>query len=413
MVTRSLLAVLMVALGTTLLFAQEPPAPPKSDGTNGAASDGPPAQVDPDLEEAQAKFEAVVAEWKEGLKEIRSLQVEYQEADAQERAQLEQQFQEYRERLQSEVQPRLIAAAEAAYRANPEKNADVAKFLIMIVQEFVYGDRFEDAKRLCDALEEGGADMPQLDLLAGVADFATNHFQQAEEHLEKASEAGQLTLPQSPKPTEFRKHVVRLAQSAQAAIAELNYQDLCEREQEIRAAEAKADDLPRVKLETTAGDIVVELFENEAPNTVANFVYLVEKGFYDETPFHRVLPGFMAQGGDPEGTGRGGPGYTIRCECLKEDHRKHFRGSLSMAKQPAPHTGGSQFFLTFLPTPHLNGQHTVFGRVIDGMGVLAKLQRTERQEPGAAAEPDQIVKATVLRKRDHEYKPQTSPPLVD
>ena len=88
-------------------------------------------------------------------------------------------------------------------------------------------------------------------------------------------------------------------------------------------------------MKTSAGDMEIELFENEAPNTVLNFITLVEKGFYDGLKFHRVLPGFMAQGGDPKGTGGGGPGYTIPCECYREDHRLHFRGSLSMAHAAA------------------------------------------------------------------------------
>ena len=103
----------------------------------------------------------------------------------------------------------------------------------------------------------------------------------------------------------------------------------------------------------------------------------MEKKFYDGLTFHRVIPGFMAQGGDPKGDGTGGPGYTIPDECYQENHRNHFRGSLSMANTGQRDTGGSQFFLTFVPTAHLDGKHTVFGRVIEGMDVLAKLQRCE------------------------------------
>ncbi|REK08296.1 MAG: peptidylprolyl isomerase [Planctomycetota bacterium] len=154
--------------------------------------------------------------------------------------------------------------------------------------------------------------------------------------------------------------------------------------------------LPQVKLETTKGDIVLTLFENQAPNTVANFINLVERGFYDGLNFHRVIPGFMAQGGDPSGDGSGGPGFTIPDECRQENHRKHFRGSLSMAKTAAPDSGGSQFFLTFVPTPHLDGKHTVFGHVTEGMDVLAELERTEPQPP---EEIDKITRATVVRKR--------------
>jgi len=179
-----------------------------------------------------------------------------------------------------------------------------------------------------------------------------------------------------------------------------------------RKADAEADDRPRVSITTSKGEIVVELFEDAAPNTVANFISLVEKGFYDGTPFHRVIGGFMAQGGDPTGTGSGGPGHVIDCECDLPGARKHFLGTLSMA-HAGKNTGGSQFFLTFRPTEHLDGKHTVFGRVIQGFDVLPKLIRTQGEDgqPIPGIEPDAIVKAKVLRKRDHAYEPKTSPDL--
>jgi len=183
-----------------------------------------------------------------------------------------------------------------------------------------------------------------------------------------------------------------------------------EAEMAKRKADAEADDRPRVTITTSKGDVVVELFEDDAPNTVANFISLVEKGFYDGTPFHRVIGGFMAQGGDPTGSGAGGPGHVIACETELPTARKHFLGSLSMA-HAGKNTGGSQFFLTFRPTEHLDGKHTVFGRVIEGFDVLPKLARTQGEDgqsiPGVQA--DTIVKATVLRKRDHAYEPETLP----
>lgn len=184
--------------------------------------------------------------------------------------------------------------------------------------------------------------------------------------------------------------------------------ELWPKEQEIRSAEAAADDLPRVEIITSRGRVVVELFENEAPNTVANFISLVEKDYYDGTKFHRVIPNFMSQGGDPntkEGEtgapGTGGPGYTIDDE-FPEGFRRHFVGTLSMANS-GPNTGGSQFFLTHRPTPHLDERHTVFGRIIEGLDVV----RSMRSD-------DELISATVLRKRDHPYEPevtqQTPPP---
>ena len=183
------------------------------------------------------------------------------------------------------------------------------------------------------------------------------------------------------------------------------YVGLWEQEQAIRRAESEADDLPRVELILDHGRIVVELFENEAPNTVANFIALVEAGFYEETKFHRVLPNFMAQGGDPNtkpgGTGtpgQGGPGYLIPDEHTGDIRRDHFTGSLAMAKETPPNTAGSQFYITHTGTPWLNGKHTVFGRVIEGLDVAR------------AIKPDDVLRsATVLRKRDHEYTLETLP----
>ncbi|MCC6125424.1 MAG: peptidylprolyl isomerase [Pirellulales bacterium] len=161
--------------------------------------------------------------------------------------------------------------------------------------------------------------------------------------------------------------------------------------------------MPRVLIKTEKGDVVVELFENEAPNTVANFITLAEKGYYNGTPFHRVLPCFMAQGGDPTGTGSGGPGYSIPDEVSNPNRRNHFRGSLSMAKSDQPDSGGSQFFLCFVPTTYLDGKHTVFGRVVSGIDVLSKIKRCDPDDPNRP-DPDKILEMKVLRKRDHEYK---------
>ncbi|MEM7314242.1 MAG: peptidylprolyl isomerase [Planctomycetota bacterium] len=163
--------------------------------------------------------------------------------------------------------------------------------------------------------------------------------------------------------------------------------------------------MPRVKLTTDQGPVTVELFENEAPETVGNFISLVEKGYYDGLVFHRVMEAFMAQGGCPDGNGGGGPGYNIYCECVNDNHRNHFAGSLSMAKQQPRNTGGSQFFLTFVPTTHLNGQHTVFGRVIEGMDVLPKIIKRTPDSAPPTPDPTVILKAEVVRKRDHEYRP--------
>lgn len=191
-------------------------------------------------------------------------------------------------------------------------------------------------------------------------------------------------------------------------------------ELKIREQEAQADDLPRVKIETVHGDIIVELFENEAPETVANFIYLVELKFFDGTYFHRVMHDFMAQGGGFTKRGPRECGWFIKDEVRQPNARRHFRGSLSMANMSKPNSGSNQFFITTIPTPLLdwNGEeddpsaHTVFGRVISGMEFVDKLTKTiefdeEEMKDVLIKEsiPDEIIRMTVLRKRDHEYEP--------
>ncbi|MEZ4695429.1 MAG: peptidylprolyl isomerase [Rhodothermales bacterium] len=126
-------------------------------------------------------------------------------------------------------------------------------------------------------------------------------------------------------------------------------------------------------IETSKGTINVKLFAAEAPKTVNNFVFLSREGFYDGVSFHRVIPNFMIQGGDPTGTGRGGPGYRFNDEFAGNPHR-HGTGSLSMANA-GPNTNGSQFFITHAPQPHLDGRHTVFGQVTDGQDVVDAIQQ--------------------------------------
>jgi peptidyl-prolyl cis-trans isomerase B (cyclophilin B) len=124
--------------------------------------------------------------------------------------------------------------------------------------------------------------------------------------------------------------------------------------------------------------IEFDLFPGEAPGTVENFEKLANEGFYNGLTFHRVIPGFVSQGGDPNGNGTGGPGYTIKCETEGNPH-KHEAGSLSMA-HAGRDTGGSQFFIVHDPQPHLNGVHTVFGKVTSGMDTVVGMQNGDTME---------------------------------
>ena len=140
-------------------------------------------------------------------------------------------------------------------------------------------------------------------------------------------------------------------------------------------------------IQTNQGTIKIELFEDKAPKTTKNFIDLAQKGFYDGVVFHRVIDGFMIQGGDPTGTGRGGPGYKIDDEFHK-DLKHDEKGMLSMANA-GPNTGGSQFFITLAPTPWLDRKHAIFGKVTEGMDVVEKIGKTR---VGAGDRPVQEVK---------------------
>lgn len=145
---------------------------------------------------------------------------------------------------------------------------------------------------------------------------------------------------------------------------------------------------------TEKGDFKIELCADKAPNTVNNFVFLAREGFYDNTTFHRVIQDFMAQGGDPTGTGRGGPGYRFADEfhpALKHDSA----GILSMANA-GPNTNGSQFFITFAPTSYLDGKHAVFGKVVEGMDVLRSIRL---RDPQTDPKPGDVIKTIVIEEK--------------
>ncbi|MFM9059738.1 MAG: peptidylprolyl isomerase [Planctomycetaceae bacterium] len=356
----------------------------------GAAETATPKATPADPAAARAEFEAADAEMKRVVGELAILQAKWHQPGA-DRPTLEKKF----DALATEGQAigrRLEAAAAALLQVDP-RHAAARKICGATVAAALRGDDPARALATASAMTDAGVADPDVLVMAATAATILSRLDEADDLLKKAVGAG----------------------APAARIAELEEsiaksRDKVAAEMRRREAQAAADDLPRVKLATSAGDLLVELFEDDAPNTVANFVSLVERGYYDGTPFHRVIGGFMAQGGDPTGTGRGGPGHAIACECDLPTARKHFFGSLSMA-HAGPNTGGSQFFLTFAPTEHLDGKHTVFGRVIEGFDALPRFARTQDAQGRTVAgiEPDRIVKATMVRKRNHPYEPRTLP----
>ena len=157
---------------------------------------------------------------------------------------------------------------------------------------------------------------------------------------------------------------------------------------------------PIVKIEMENGGVITaELYPEKAPNTVANFVNLVESGFYNGLIFHRVIPGFMIQGGDPQGTGMGGPGYSIKGEFARNGYRennlRHTRGVLSMARSMMPNSAGSQFFIMHANAPHLDGEYAAFGMVTEGIEVVDQIAETPTGRQDRPLQEQKIKCATV------------------
>jgi len=243
-------------------------------------------------------------------------------------------------------------------------------------------NRYAEARKRLEPLLKSEADALAED---GLCAFALNEFSIAVERLESAAKG---VLNES-----LRGEVETTLPLARERV------EVWKMEGVLREKEAVKGDLPQVRLVTGSGEIELELFENEAPITVANFIALVEQKFYDGTRFHRVLANFMIQGGDPNSQnddpnddGQGGPGYSFDDELPVGKYRRHFRGSLSMANS-GPNTNGSQFFLTHLPTPWLDGKHVVFGRVIRGMEIVDRIQGGEK-----------LLRVEVVQKRNHSYR---------
>lgn len=268
--------------------------------------------------------------------------------------------------------PRLKDAAVAAYKADPNSDEELVELLVGMMVNFCATDS-EQADFDVQAMELG-----ELLVEHGVDD----------KHLQAAANA------------------IRLGPSQREIIKEII----------IRRDQAAGDmPLPQVKLTiedsegNLKGEVLLELFEDDAPNTVASFISLVEKGFYNGLTFHRVIDGYMAQGGCPDGVGTGGPGYTFADEFDNPEFRRHFAGSLSMANG-GPDSNGSQFFITFVRTMQLDNKHTVFGRVIEGMDVVNGIQRRNTDTASISLpDPDKIRSAEVIQKRDHPYEPVVIP----
>ncbi|HUT92944.1 MAG TPA: peptidylprolyl isomerase [Thermoguttaceae bacterium] len=366
-------------------------------------SASPPAAEPTERSRERADFDAVLDEWNPFIDGLRQLRKDYASAPPEARPELEKEYVQMVKKGQF-LEAQLVDAAVIACVKQPEENQDLSYFLMDMAGTLMLREEYEDSLSIAQKLIDNRLGNYMTYYFAAIAAFAANEFDLAARHFEWLDEnerriPGKETMAQR----NLLKEVVREVR------ADLDYyKEVWPAERELREREKAAADLPRVLLKTNRGEIELELFEDEAPNTVANFISLVEKGFYDGLTFFYVEQRLLAQTGCPEGDGTGGPGHMIRCECYQPNHRLHFRGSVSMATK-GPNTGGSQFCIAFRPIRALDGKQTVFGRVVRGMDVLARLQRRKPDpeiEEELLPKPDKIVEATVLRKRSHPYEPK-------
>lgn len=348
-----------------------------------------------DTAELQATYDAKLATWRETIKQVRSVGISYLDAeDASTAKEFRKEWAALRTKGRAEVKE-VIAAAADLYAVKP--SSDLSDFLQRVMGKFLDDGQPEKAYRLGQMLLKNDPKNEPMQIAMASAAIKTNRFEEAAQFSEQN---GQLVT-----------ELGLIERELFDLLGDLRAKH--QRELELQAAEAKTDDLPRVRFTTTKGDIVVELFENEAPATVANIISLVEAGKYSNMMFHRVIKDFMAQTGEKYKDGQySSVGYTIYDECKEEDARFHFRGSLSMANTGQPNSGNIQFFFCHRSLPHLDGLHTVFGRIVSGMDVFEEISLThyigEKGDENAMENPtiDHIISAEVIRKRDHAYEVQ-------
>jgi len=291
----------------------------------------------------------------------------------------------------NELLQQFADAAVAAYEADPT-NADAERYLRIMIEHTLTADRYEDVQRMAKAVIEHGTPDALTYEQAAVAAFELGDLDAAERYFGEAEKLGDLSEE---------------AQARRGTIPE--WREKLVREMELRNKEAEADDLPRVTIATTKGDIVVELYEDQAPNTVANFVALADRKFYNGLEFYRVDSNFAAVAGCPLNRGTGGPGHEIVSETDRDDRRPAMRGTISMVNGGRDRCG-SQFFIALSSSGVRNTDATnpVFGRVISGMNVVERLRRVNPDTTSKDFHRERILDTQVERRRSHDYKPKTT-----
>lgn len=387
----TLLACALVFVADSAVYAYQPQQPHAN------------PEVDADLSEEARAFRDLQVQIRKNQNRIdmlfRTLPIGFPERRKTFKAEIAQ-LTAANEVLKSEVFSKAKAAFKSSESPSVQSAQIISKRLASMLRPRNAGEFFqpEGALELIAMMKEKFPDNPSVLEYEFLANYAIERFENAASamaRLEKA--AGGANLPEA-----ARNEFARAKGELQATM------DKYQQELMIRRLEANTDDLPKVLLVTTEGDIMIELFENHAPNTVANFIHLIrDQKFYDGKLFHLVKPGEYAMTGSPAGDGMGDAGYRIPCECYNEKIRSHFRGTLSMMA-PEKDRGGSQFFITQQPNPHTyDGKYTAFGRVVEGMDVVMRLQNVDMTSRMASkTDVSKITRAEVIRARSHTYMPE-------
>jgi cyclophilin family peptidyl-prolyl cis-trans isomerase len=353
----------------------------------------PPARTFIDYEPESPGFREATQTFRDFAHRLVELEIRFHNSDAtEEKNRFREQWYELREQG-FDLYQNMLDEALAEYLLDPAGKRSLAGILFGALKRNAESDIYEGMLPIALALQENDYPAPELNGLLALCCLANNEFELARAPLKKLLAGG--TPPEGL--VEIYDNLDELAAAWQDELAR-------------RKRDAEGEPLPLARISTTKGTFVIELFENDAPQAVANFISLVERGFYRYSPFFMVLSNLMAQTGCPNADGSGGPGYFIPQESQELTPRRIFRGSVTLALLPdMPDSGGSQFMITFLPISLLEKQSRVFGRVISGMPNVAKLNRIDPGEKKEEGEPptvpDEIITVEILRKRDHDYEP--------
>jgi cyclophilin family peptidyl-prolyl cis-trans isomerase len=349
------------------------------------------------------RFKLAIEQFREQIKQMRFAEIRFHNAEASQERQLRDEFYRIRETI-APMHLELLNAGLAEYTTDPANKQLLGKALFESLERNFKKDNYDGLLPLAKGLYETRYPNPELSRIYLLCCIAANEHDQARALITDLTTSNQ--------------------QLAELDLIRIQLEKLKENwESELKARErdAQGEPLPQAKIMTTKGEIVIELFENDAPEAVASFISLAEQGFYNYLDFFLVVDRFAAQTGCPNEDGTGGPGFMLPNEDDKPTARNVFRGSLVLARLPnQPNSGGSQFFFAFMPMLASEQQkYTVFGRVLSGMNNLAALNRidpTKKKEEKENEEseekkttPDEIISVEILRKRDHKYEPTQLP----